>query len=116
MLVFDFFSKYGFGDGDNRALVKEARKCRTEVLKRLNEEFEGRGLPYRVHAEYYTTVHNTVRAVMAWEKGGKRFEWEGAYGVICVEEVEAAGGLVTTRDYDIPDDAREVVEAVSKFF
>jgi len=61
--ITEYFCKYGFEDGDNAALSSFARQIRPEVLRRLDREFERRGLPYRtVGFDVGWTSHNWVRA------------------------------------------------------
>lgn len=77
--VGDYFSKGGFEDGDNDALAVKAEKVRPLFIKILNEEFEQRGYPYKAIELNYSSTHNSVRACVQWEEGGKEYEWEFSY-------------------------------------
>lgn len=79
----DYFDKFGFGDGGSEFFLEDARCLKMEVMKKLNEEFEKRNLPYRVidsYAWYFSTSHNPVRLELAWEENGKQFEWSFSHG------------------------------------
>lgn len=76
----DYFSKGGFEDGDNDALVNEAYLRQEEIAAMLEAEFLRRKLPYRVVCYECGTCHNPVRMELRWTRNGKVRTWDYYYG------------------------------------
>ena len=87
--VKEYFSRMGFKDGNNAKLGSVAGKMLPIVERRLNEEFQRRGLPYRAESEDVSTMHNPVRMSLYWEEGGIRKRWD----IECGKAPEGAGDV-----------------------
>lgn len=78
--VFDYFTRYGFGDGDNKEAIKGAEKHRKSVVESINKEFEKRGMRGYFAAEQDVgTSHNGLRIIIRRE-GDARYEWGCRWG------------------------------------
>lgn len=60
----DYFSKWGFGDGDDGVLQDLAYKNRERVIRLLNEEFKKAGLPIKADEAGGGSIHNNCRIQM----------------------------------------------------
>lgn len=74
MHIRDYFSKYGFCDGDSLDMLAEAARARRNVVVLLNEKFEG--TEYTVIAQDSLTSHNWCRLSVVWGNGEERYSWE----------------------------------------
>ena len=72
----EYFSKYGFEDGDNEELNEVAAKVRPVAQEMLNKEFENRKLMYRAVICDVTTAHNSIRMLITWEEKGEKQYWD----------------------------------------
>ena len=108
----EYFGKYGFGDGDDEELLRQAEEMRPRVVELLNVEFQQRGLPYRAVEVDYRTVHNPIRMCLQWKKGGKRYEWEDAE--IFKEAPAATIAMMEKAGRDCPAGVEEVFRIVQK--
>lgn len=113
--IIDYFSKYGFGDGEYRVL-DFAEYMQNDVVEVLNWEFKSRGLPYRAHGHNIATAHNPIRMSLQWVENGKEMWWE--YGG-CLESAYDRGdrhwGRIVS-DESFPDGAKPVLLQAERYF
>jgi hypothetical protein len=112
--VTDYFSRWGFDDGDDEAQLRAARPHRERVVAVLNEMLIERGIRCVARAEDASGVHNRLRAVLVDRAGielavapvADRLERSGA-----AAEPAAHGALFETLDALWPEFVRRA-EAV----
>lgn len=56
--LYDYFGKYGFGDGDDGAAVDLGYRHRDGVVAKLNEEFAKAKLPLAAKQADFGSIHN----------------------------------------------------------
>lgn len=60
MNIYDFFTKFGFGDGDQLQMA-QAETLRPKIVAAVNAELSRCGLPWQAVEHDPGTVHNSCR-------------------------------------------------------
>lgn len=93
----DYFSKYGFGDGDDGASSDLGYEHRESVVDKLNEEFKKVGLPLKAEAEDYGSIHNNC--IISVKHGKEYIEpTYSRYGTLTKKQVKQLQRVISDVD------------------
>lgn len=72
----DYFSKFGFGDGDDSILQDLAHTNRELVIGFLNEEFTKAALPLKAEGYEGSSIHNNCRIDIKRTDQDVEIDWD----------------------------------------